>query len=53
MTTSSKFSVLQPWLIYSKTPNARGSFIKGLKDNAPDNIRKLYDEYISHITNRE
>lgn len=53
MTTGAKFFPLRNWLLYSDKPDEKGCLISGLKDNAPEEIKKLYKEYISLLTERE
>lgn len=53
MILSPKFFSLKNWLLYSDKPDERGCCIIGLKNNAPENIKNLYNEYMELISNRE
>lgn len=53
MTLSTRFLPLKEWILYSDKPDKKGCFIKGLKDDAPDDIRILFHEYMSIINNRD
>lgn len=53
MTTGPKYFPLREWLLYSDKPDERGCLISGLKANAPEEIKKLYTEYISLLNERE
>ncbi len=53
MKMAAKYFKLRDWLLYSDKPDERGCYISGLKDNAPEEIKILYEEYLKIIKDRE
>lgn len=53
MRLPTKFAVLYQWFIYSEKPDENGCYISGLKDNAPEEIKALYKEYLAIIKDRD
>ncbi len=53
MTIGPKYFPLRDWLLYSDKPDEIGCYISGLKDNAPEEIKALYKEFIAKIKDRD
>lgn len=53
MTLPPKFGDLYTWAVISEKPDEYGCYISGVKDNAPDEIKSLFKEYMAIIRNRE
>lgn len=53
MTIGPKYFPLMDWLLYSDKPDEYGCYISGVKDNAPDEIKSLFKEYMAIIRNRD
>jgi len=53
MTLPPKFGDLYTWAVISEKPDEYGCYISGVKDNAPDEIKSLFKEYMAIIHNRD
>ena len=53
MQLPTKYGELFQWFNFSDKPDEKGSYISGLKDNVPEEIKILYEEYLKIIKDRE